>query len=54
MMSVDQILAAHAKRPPAHYRHDSAIQPDQKKWWECHPSLGGDLRKITDTNKENT
>lgn len=52
MMVADQILDAHAKRTPTHYQHDSAIQPEPKPWWECRQSLGGDLRKFTNTNKE--
>lgn len=52
MMAADEILSAFEKRTPTHYRHDNVSKPEPKPWWQCSPSLGGDLRKITNTNKE--
>ena len=52
MMTPDEILAAHAARPPS--RFSDAKPKEPPPWWEVDRSIGGDLRAFLRNDKEKT
>ena len=54
MMTPDEILAAHAARPPSRFSDADAKPKEQPPWWEVDVSIGGDLRAFLRNDKGKT
>lgn len=54
MMTPDEILAAHAARPPSRFSDADAKPKEPPPWWEVDVSIGGDLRAFLRNDKGKT
>lgn len=53
-MTPDEILAAHAARPPSRFSDADARRKEPPPWWEVDVSIGGDLRAFLHNDKGKT